>query len=83
MGLLFGVLALLGFETVHLNSQPVFGLPGLVMSLVIASLFAVLSAIAMTLGGLLARLVPSLREITITQSDLVGLEADMTLNNID
>ena len=75
LGLLFGVLALVGFQTVHVNREPVFGSPGFGISLLMAGLFAILSALAVTLGGRITRLVPRLRDITLDQSDLVGLDA--------
>ena len=50
----FGVLALFGFRTIHVNFHPVFGMQGLLASLVLAPLsslfFSVIAWIAIYLG---------------------------------
>jgi len=53
---LAGVFAMLGSDVVQVNGRYVHGVSGLVAAIVMAFLFPVILAGAMTLGGLLARL---------------------------
>lgn len=55
-GLLVGVMALFGFETVHWNGTYVTGFSGLIIGLIISTIFAVIGAVLLFLGGLLAGL---------------------------
>jgi hypothetical protein len=38
----FGILALFGFETVHVNSHPVFGIAGLIATIIMAPIFSLI-----------------------------------------
>ncbi|MCJ9429158.1 hypothetical protein [Kordiimonas marina] len=54
LGLIFGGLAMLGYNTVSWNHQHVYGLAGLLFGVGICVVFAFLGAVLLMVGGLLA-----------------------------
>lgn len=72
-GLFFGLIALTGGPGIYWNGQPVYGITGLILAMVSAAAFAVVTAMIVMLGGLLARLIPPLRRVRFSASEFKDL----------
>ena len=77
IGLFFGILALVGVFPVTVNNTPTSGIGGFLAGTVLGLVFAGFGALIFMLGGLLARLIPRIRdvEIDVKSSNIDGLES--------
>lgn len=56
LGLVLGLFAFAGYDTVSWNDENVHGIGGLIIGFVLAAIFAVIGAVLLMLGGMLASL---------------------------
>lgn len=55
IAVILAVLALLGYDTVEFNDQPLHGIGAVIGAIVIGGVFALIGAVLMMLGGMLAK----------------------------